>query len=274
MIVKMIVMIIIYIVFAPLVGAFIEGCGRKFTAALQGRRGPSVMQPLHDVRKLREKKDGDSGYIHNYYIKCYLFFIVVSGAAFAGGLDITFIILSILISHVFLIIGIYVDGSSSVIKRAGYEMMRMISFVPMLLFTAIGFQMYCGSMNVSDIVIGSSMPALPMIGVLAGLVAISSLRMKREKKSIAQFTGRTLSLIKIAGWYENVLMLGFIFLFFCNGSFIGYFIGVIASLLIYLFEIFLSNCFAQFRQKYIFGLAWITAAVLGITNVFMLYVII
>lgn len=153
-------------------------------------------------------------------------------------------------------------------------MMRILSFVPMIMLMAVGFQMYCGSMNVGDIVIGSSMPVLPMIGILAGFVFICSAGMRRNDELVSEFAGKTLAIVKIAKWYEVVLMLGFVFLFFCNGSFAGYCIGVAASILIYLLEIFIESCFAGVKKKYVFGAAWLAAAVLGVTNIFMLYVII
>ena len=51
MIIRMIITIIVYLILAPFAGALLEGCGRKFAAALQGRRGPSVMQPFRDMKK-------------------------------------------------------------------------------------------------------------------------------------------------------------------------------------------------------------------------------
>lgn len=273
MIVKMIVTMIIYLLLAPFAGALIEGLGRKFAAALQGKRGPSVMQPLYDIKKLRGKADGEE-YIHGYYVKVFLFFMAAAGAAFSAGLDITFITLSLAAAYVFLTTAAYVTGSSRARAGAEHEMMRILSFLPMFMIMAAGFQMYCGSMNVGDIVIGSSMPFLPMVGILAGFIFICSAAMRGNRNLVSEFTGKTLAALKIAKWYETVLMLGFVFLFFCNGSFIGYCIGAAMSILIYLLEIFIGSCFANVREKYMFAAAWLTAVVLGVTNIFMLYVII
>ncbi|HIU00272.1 MAG TPA: NADH-quinone oxidoreductase subunit H [Candidatus Copromorpha excrementavium] len=273
MIIRMIITIIVYLILAPFAGALLEGCGRKFAAALQGRRGPSVMQPFRDMKKLMEKNEKEE-YIHGYYVKVFLLFMVAAGAAFSAGLDITFIVLAMLSAYAFLIISAYVTGSPYARAGAENEMMRILSFVPMIMLMAVGFQMYCGSMNVGDIVIGSSMPVLPMIGILAGFVFICSAGMRRNDELVSEFAGKTLAIVKIAKWYEVVLMLGFVFLFFCNGSFAGYCIGAAASILIYLLEIFIESCFAGVKKKYVFGAAWLAAAVLGVTNIFMLYVII
>lgn len=273
MIVKMIVTIIVYLILAPFAGALIEGIGRKFAAALQGKRSPSLMQPFYDIKKLREKDDGEK-YIHEYYIKIFLLFMIAAGAAFSAGLDITFIILLLSAAYIFITSAAYVAGSFRARSGAEQEIARLISFVPMFIIAAIGFQMYCGSMNVGDIVIGASMPVLPMIGILAGFVLICAAGMFRNRNLVSEFTGGSLAVIKIAEWYETVLLLGFVFLFFCNGSFIGYCIGAAASVIIYLLEIFIKNCFAEVRYKYIFGAAWLTAVILGVTNIFMLYVII
>lgn len=49
--VYIIIRIIAYIVLAPVIGGLLAGFDRKITARMQGRKGPSVLQPFYDVAK-------------------------------------------------------------------------------------------------------------------------------------------------------------------------------------------------------------------------------
>ena len=53
--VKIILSIVAYIVFAPILGGLTSGIDRKITARMQGRQGPPVLQPFYDVIKLLKK---------------------------------------------------------------------------------------------------------------------------------------------------------------------------------------------------------------------------
>ena len=56
MIIKMIISIIAYLILAPFVGGLLAGLDRKVSARMQGRVGPSILQPFYDVLKLFEKE--------------------------------------------------------------------------------------------------------------------------------------------------------------------------------------------------------------------------
>ena len=41
-----------YILLAPFIGGLLDGMDRKLSARMQGRTGPSVLQPFYDIVKL------------------------------------------------------------------------------------------------------------------------------------------------------------------------------------------------------------------------------
>ena len=88
-----------------------------------------------------------------------------------------------------------------------------------------------------------------------------------------EFSGTTLAMLEVAHWYENIFLLGFIFLFFQNGSVAGVIIGIVVALIAFFFETFIGNSFARMTWQVAFKSAWIVAAVLGIINLFLLYFI-
>lgn len=289
MIIKVIISAIIYLVLAPFAGGILTGLGRKAAAKMQGRKGPAVTQPFNDVKKLREKITEEGPFIHEYYVKVFLFFMIAAGTAFFAGADIVFVILALVAADIFLITAAYTSNSPNAQVGAEYEFIRLLSYIPMILFMAIGFYLYCGSLNVRDIVIGTSMPFLPLIGIFAGVVFIFAVKSRKSPFDLnssgdtvgnkitgltSEFTGKTLAMVEIAHWYEQVLMLGFIFLFFANGTFWGYIIGAAACIIVYFAEIFIDNCIASVKWKVVLKITWAAALILGAINVFMLYVII
>lgn len=149
-------------------GGLLTGMGRRFSSGLQAKRGASMMQPFRDVKKLRDIR-GRSVCI-DYYVRAFVFFEIVAGVAFFAGANLLFVILALLAADVFLVVAAYVSNSVHAHMGADYELMRMMAYCPMVLFMAAGFSMYCGSMEVRDIMIGSSMPFLPLIGIFAGFL--------------------------------------------------------------------------------------------------------
>ena len=165
----------------------------------------------------------------------------------------------------------------------------MMAYEPMVLMTAIGFYMYCGSFTVSDIMKGISMPFLPLIGIFIGFVFILTIKFRKSPFDLSmshhahqelvrglttEFSGRTLGWIEISHWYENVFLLGFVFLFFANGTVWGTIIGVVVAVVAYFFEVLIDNSFARMKWQFAFKSAWIVALICGVINIFVLYLIV
>lgn len=289
MILEIVIPAVAYLILAPLIGGLLTGLGRRFSANLQGKKGAAAIQPFRDVKKLREKKKGEAKYLHDYYVKAFVFFEIVAGVAFFAGTNLLFVILALVAADVFLVVAAYTSNSVHAHMGADYELMRMMAYCPMFLFTAAGFSMYCGSMEVKDIMIGSSMPFLPLIGIFAGFLLIYTVKSrtspfdlsfssdpagKRIKGLASEFSGTTLALMELANWYETILMLGFVFLFFSNGTIWGHVVGAAVAILVYFLRMFVNNCSASTKWDFVVKIAWGAAAVLGAINLFLLYVMI
>lgn len=63
------------------------------------------------------------------------------------------------------------------------------------------------------------------------------------------------------------MLLGFVFLFFCNGTIAGYIAGIIVCILAYFLEIVIDNCFARMKWQVALKSSWVVAVVLGVINV-------
>lgn len=132
------------------------------------------------------------------------------------------------------------------------------------------------------------MDVLPLIGVFLGFVFILTIKFRKSPFDLSmshhahqelvrglttEFSGKTLALIEVAHWYENIFLLGFVFLFFANGTIWGTVIGVVVCLLAYFLEVLIDNSFARMKWQVAINSAWIVAAVLGVINLFIVYLI-
>ena len=289
MIIKTVISIIAYLILAPIVGGLLAGLDRKFSAKMQRRVGPPVLQPFYDVFKLFEKEDQTVTKVQDFYVLIFVVFVIVSGAIFFGGGDMLLVIFTLTLASAFLIIAAYSSNSPYAEIGAERELLQMMAYEPMVLMTVIGFYMCCGSFAVKDVLAGTSMPFLPMIGLFIGFLFILTIKFRKSPVDLSmshhahqelvkglttEFSGKTLGWIEVSHWYENVFLLGFVFLFFANGTVWGTVIGVVVALLTYFFEVVIDNSFARMKWQFAFKSAWIVALVFGVINIFVLYVII
>ena len=289
MIIKTVISIIAYLILAPIVGGLLAGLDRKFSAKMQRRVGPPVLQPFYDVFKLFEKEDQTVTKVQDFYVLIFVVFVIVSGAIFFGGGDMLLVIFTLTLASAFLIIAAYSSNSPYAEIGAERELLQMMAYEPMVLMTVIGFYMCCGSFAVKDVLAGTSMPFLPMIGLFIGFLFILTIKFRKSpfdlsmshhahqelvKGLTTEFSGKTLGWIEVSHWYENVFLLGFVFLFFANGTVWGTVIGVVVALLTYFFEVVIDNSFARMKWQFAFKSAWIVALICGVINIFVLYLIV
>ena len=286
MFVKAIISVIAFLVFAPFVGGILAGLDRKLSAKMQRRVGPPVLQPFYDVAKLFQKEKMTPTAFQDFYVLVFVVFIIASGVIFFMGGDLLLVIFTLTIGAAFLIIAAYSSNSPYAEAGAERELLAMMAYEPMVLLTVIGFYLYSGSFKVSDILAGESMPFLPMIGIFVGWLFILTMKFRKSPFDLSmshhahqelvrgmttEFVGRTMGWIEISHWYENVFLLGFVFLFFANGTWYGWSIGIVVAILAYFLEVLIDNCFARMKWQFAFKSAWIVAVVLGVINLFVLY---
>ena len=283
--VKMIICVVAYLILAPLIGGLLAGIDRKISARMQGRVGPSILQPFYDVLKLLEKEKITVNRVQDFYIACFFLFVIVTGCMFFAGQSLLMVMFTLTLASVFLIVAAFSSNSPYAQVGAEREMLQMMAYEPMVLLTAIGFYLFAGSFDTSAIFNLSGMPFFYLIGIFVGFVFILTIKFRKSpfdlsmshhahqelvKGLVTEFSGKTLGLIEIAHWYENIFLLGFVFLFFCNGTWWGYLIGVVVCLATYFLEILIDNSFARMKWQVAINSAWIVALCVGIGNLFIL----
>ena len=283
--VKVIILVVAYLVLAPLVGGFLAGLDRKISARMQGRVGPPVLQPFYDVLKLTEKEPITVNRVQDFYVMCFFLFVMVTGGFFFAGENLLLVMFTLTLASVFLIVAAFSSNSPYSEVGAERELLQMLAYEPMVLITCVGFYMFTGSFQVGQIMLSTKMPFPYLIGLFIGFIYILTIKFRKSPFDLSmshhahqelvaglktEFSGKTLALLEAAHWYENVFLLGMVFLFFVNGQWWGYVIGGVAVLLTYFLEIVIDNSFARMKWQVALNSAWLVALVLGTVNLFML----
>jgi formate hydrogenlyase subunit 4 len=283
--------LICYLIAGPFVGGFLSGVDRRITARMQGRFGPPIMQPFYDVRKLMEKEPVTVNSGQDFYVMCFLIFVVITGGLFFFGENLLLVIFTLTTANLFLVIGAYSSNSPYSQIGAERELLQMMAYEPMVLLTAVGLYMTTGSFRIGDIIAGAGLesggiPLKYLIGIFIGYMFILTIKFRKSpfdlsmshhahqelvKGVTTEFSGRTLALIEVAHWYENVFLLGFIFLFFQNGTWYMAVVGVVVALLAYFLEIFIDNAFARMKWQFALKSSWIVTITFGAVNLILLY---
>lgn len=273
---------VIYILLAPIVGGLVAGIDRKVTARMQGRVGPPLLQPFYDVGKLFEKEKSVVTPSQNYYILSYLVFMAVSGALFFSGGDMLLVIFAFTLSHIFLVLGAYAAYSPYSHVGAERELIQIIAYEPMIILTAVGMYLVTKSFYISDIV-ATQVPIIVFLpGVFVGFLMVLTIKLRKSpfdlstshhahqeivKGVTTDFSGPNLGKIEIAHWYEYVVMLGVVYLFFGFNSLIA----IAAIIVTYFLEILIDNTFSRTRWQITLKTAWLIAGTIGLVNLATLY---
>ena len=277
---------VLYIVLAPFVGGFIAGVDRRVTARMQGRYGPPVIQPFYDVAKLfgKEKITVNNG--QDFYILCSLIFMVISGVFFFSGSNLLMMIFTLTAASIFLVLAGFSSNSPYAQIGAEREMLQIMGYEPMIILLAVGFYMTNGSFNVGDIVKSGTFSFPYLIGMFIGFIYILTIKLRKSpfdlsmshhahqelvKGITTELSGRTLAILEITHWYENVFLLGFIFLFFANGTAMYAVLGIAVIVVCYFAEILIDNAYARMKWQFTIKSAWIVTIIFGGGNLFVLY---
>jgi ech hydrogenase subunit B len=270
-----------FLILGPLVGGFLAGVDRKISARLQGRYGPPLRQPFFDVLKLFHKERILINRFQNFSIILFFLFTLFSGALFFAGADLLLAVFSLALGGTFFALGGFAVGSPYSHIGAEREVLQMVAYEPMVIMMAVGMYQVTGSFRVADLARYQDPLILYLPGVFAGFLYILTIKLRKSPFDLSmshhahqeivrgittEFSGPTLALIEITHWYENVLLLGMIYLFFGFNPWLA----LAVCLATYLFEILVDMNYARFKWQLTFASSWLFTAVAGISNIIVL----
>lgn len=270
-----------FVLVAPLAGGVLAGIDRKVSARLQGRYGPPVLQPFFDVLKLLRKERIIVNKFQDFPILLFLLFTIFSGALFFAGADLLLTIFSLALAGTFFILGGFCVGSPFSHLGAQREIIQTVAFEPMVILMAVGMFQVTGSFKVAAIAQYDAPLILHLPGVFAGFLYILTIKLRKSPFDLSmshhahqeivrgittEYSGPALALIEITHWYETVLLLGMVWLFFAFNPWLALVMAAAA----FLFEIYIDMSYARFKWQLTFLSAWLFTAVAGVSNIIVL----
>ena len=283
-----IIIAVLYVLLAPFVIGLLDGFDRKISARMQGRRGPSVLQPFFDLKKLFEKEFLTANNAQLFMIRSYLVFIVLSGVLFFGGFDILLVVFSLSTAAMFLILASTSTHSPYSAQGTHRELVQIMSCEPMELLVAVGFYLAIGTFNVNEIIKTSISPIAYLPGFFVGFVFILTIKFRKSPFDIAtshhahqevikgvtsEMVGKEYGMVTLAEWYENAILLGIVGLFFLNSNPVSIVCAIIAILVVWFLEILIDNTSARVKWQLMLKLAWGVTIVAAGMNLLLLEII-
>jgi len=278
-----ILLIIGIIIVAPILGGFISGIDRIITARMQGRVGPPILQPFYDFIKLLGKERITLNQTQAVYILGYLFFAICALIMLIIGSDLLMLVFVLAFSAVSFILGALSLRSPYSKIGAQREIIQLLAYEPVLIIMAFGVYNVTGSFQISKILTFDKPLILYLPLVFFAFLYVLTIKLRKSpfdfstshhghqeliKGITTEFAGPQLALIELTHWYETVLLMGLIALFFVN----PWWVGVLIAIGAYFLEIVIDNISARVTWKWMLK----ATAVLGIgvatINLVWLYV--
>ncbi len=278
---------LLYLLLAPILGGLLSGCDRIISARMQRRKGPPLLQPFYDFLKLWGKQPIAVNKAEGFYIFGFLLFVLLTGTIFFAQGDILLVVFTLTMASVCLIIAAYAVDSPYSQIGAERELVQTMAYEPMLLMVALGFYLASGSFSVGDILTGAHMNILRMPGIFFGLCFILLIKFRKSPFDISmsheahqeligglktEISGRTLAIVEIAHWYENVFLFGLVLLFFASDTWWTWLLGLAICEIVFFAEILIDNCCARIKWERMLASTWLVGLMAGFLNIaFLMY---
>lgn len=284
--INMILKIIAIVILTPIAGGLIAGLDRIISARMQGRTGPTILQPFYDVLKLFQKESIQVNKMHRFYVYISLIFGMYTTVIILIGGDILLAMFALTLGSIFFVLGGYAANSSYSFVGAERELLQMMAYEPMVLLVGAGLYYANGSFFVKNIVT-TDIPAIVYLpGVFLGLVFILVFKLRKSPFDLSmshhgghqeivqgittEYSGRELAIIEITHWYETIFALSLVYMFFATKAPISHVFAIVACIIVYLFEIIVDNGFARVKWQLALKSSWIVTGILGTINLVVL----
>jgi ech hydrogenase subunit B len=267
---------------APLAVGVLSGVDRRITARLQSRIGPPILQPFYDIAKLMGKEPMLANHWLAFCSLLYLAGAVTSVVLFFLQADLLLIFFVQAVGSVFLVIGAMSVPSPYSQIGAHRELLQIIAYEPLLILVIVGIFLSTGSFKI-EAVYAMEQPLLfklPLLFLVLGIALTIKLRKSPFDISgshhahqeivrgvYTEYSGPYLAIVEIAHWFEIVLILGLLSLFWSTSV-----VGLVLLLgITYFVEILVDNTTSRMTWRWMLGTAWITGITFSLINLLWLY---
>ena len=260
---------VIAVIIAPLIGGLLSGIDRKLTAHMQGRIGPPIIQPFYDVIKLLGKKPMVAGRAQLVFVYAFLALIITAVVLFALRQDLLVVLFVLFFGSLCLPIGA-LSVKSPYSQLGGHrELLQFLAYEPILLLAAIPIALKTGGFPVVNI-FELGQPLLPHLWLtFIALLVVLAIVMRKSpfdisasehahqelvRGVITEYSGPYLALIEIGHWYEMVLILSILGLFWVVGSL--WWLSIIIALASWFIMLLVDNINARLTWSWMLKFSW------------------
>ncbi|MDR1016004.1 MAG: NADH-quinone oxidoreductase subunit H [Coriobacteriales bacterium] len=284
--ISFVIALVAFALVAPFLGGLIKGADRIITARIQDRVGPPLLQPFYDVQKLWAKQSKPVNDFIGFYVLMSLIFAILAGAFFFAGGNFLMVVFVLTLSALFFVLAAFSARSPYADAGASREIIQVAAYEPLVILMAVAFYLASHSFNISV----SATLEKPLICeiplIFLALLFVLTIKLRKSpfdlsvateahqelvKGAITEFSGRTLALYEVMEWYESVLFLGWVGLFFVFSAGWSWFLALGCVIVVYFLEIMIDNNFARVKWQAMFKWSWLVTLVLGFINLFALY---
>lgn len=277
-----IIAVVVALIGAPIIGGILSGVDRIISARMQNRYGPPLLQPFYDFFKLLGKERITVNQTQMVYVLGHLFFSIVCIVMLVLQQDLLMIIFVLAFSSVSLIMGAMSVRSPYSKIGAQRELIQMMAYEPVLLLMVVGIYLTNKSFMVSSILQNEKPLLYTLPLVFAAFLYVLTIKLRKSpfdfstshhghqeliKGLTTEFSGPQLAIIELAHWYDLVLLLALISLFFANPLWVGILIALVSFFL----EMVIDNISARVTWKFMLKLTWVIGIGAAMTNIIWLY---
>lgn len=283
-----VIFVLAYLIFAPFLGALLDGVDRIISARMQRRKGPKLLQPFYDLGKLFSKERIGVNDVQLFLNMSYLVILMIAGSMLFAGADLLMVLFILSTADMFLIMAASSDSSPYANMGASREMLQMMAYEPLTLLVAVGFYLTTGSFQVSDFITREYSAVIWMPGLLFGFMFTTAIKFRKSpfdlstshhahqemvKGITTEMSGTTLAIMNIAEYYEMILLLGIFFLFFVNSTWWSWIVAFVICAVIFFMETLWDNVSARVKWKTLLYSCWVVTLVAGGVNILILMLI-
>ncbi len=271
------VIILLVLVAAPVLGGLLSGIDRIITARMQGRVGPPVLQPFYDLFKLLGKERFLVNQRQVLWAIGYLALIITSLAMLCLGSDLLVIVFVMAFAAICFVLGGLSTKSPYSHIGSQRELLQMLSYEPVLILLAIGVFMQNQSFLVKDIFAQPEPLLFSLPLVFIAVLLILTIKMRKSPFDLStchhahqelvqgittEYSGPYLALIELTHWYELVLVLGLVVLFWAQPVWAG----LLLALAAFFIELVIDNICARMTWSWMVKLTWTVGIILCLVN--------
>ncbi len=249
--------IIIFILTAPLIGGLVYGFERIVKARMQRRMGPPLLQPFYDFLKLADKRKMIVHSTHAFLGIMHLVALWFALAILLLGGDLILVIFLHLLSTALLILAAYSTRSIFSHLGANRTAISILAYEPVLIIMAVSMYMLTGSFNASEAFTSEQPLLYKMPLAFIALLLILPIKLKKSPFDVAEahqeltggveleFSGIFYEAIYTAKWLDYVFCYTLVYLF--AGS--NILLGIILIIFTFLYLNALDNSSARVNYK-------------------------